>query len=118
MSARERLPLPRVWAQAILAVAGLLTAAEAFVLARKRGHACDVGALQRLVRRLKTENEILRARLLKIEPVHRPRYAPWERLRILWHRTRYGLSLRVPPSVKADPPGRPEADPPLRSASG
>lgn len=32
---------------------------------------------------------------VKIPSAHRPRYTPWQRLRILWHKVRYGLSLRA-----------------------
>ncbi len=54
-----------------------------------------IDALEETVARLREENDLLRARLRRMEPRRRPRYAPVERLRILWHQARHGLSVRA-----------------------
>src|SRR5439155_18711912 len=38
--------------------------------------------------RVREENDLLRARLGRLEPHRRPHYRPWERLRILWHQAK------------------------------
>ncbi len=61
---------------------------------KRRAKSREVLALRREVARLEAENDLLRARLRKIPGRNRPRYTAWQRLRILWHRSRYRLSLR------------------------
>jgi hypothetical protein len=62
-------------------------------LVRRRPLAAENAALRETVGRQRAEIELLRARLLRLHPRRRPRYRGWERLAILWHRTRYGLSV-------------------------
>ena len=64
------------------------------------------------MQRLRSENELLRNRILRLPAENRSRYLPWERLQILWHQARHGLSLRetakrfaVQASTVAQPPG-------------
>jgi len=64
-------------------------------LSRRRPLAAENAALRETVERQRAENELLRARLRRLHPRRRPRYKPWERLAILWHRARYGLSIRA-----------------------
>jgi len=61
----------------------------------KRPLASEVAALHERLEKLRAENELLRARLERIDPHRRPFYAPWERLGILLHRARYGMSLEA-----------------------
>jgi transposase len=84
----------RLWIRAVLTVANLLARAETLLAPKRSGLRARVALLESLVERLRAENGLLRARLLRLAPRERPRYTAWERLRILWHRTRYGLSLR------------------------
>jgi putative transposase len=62
-------------------------------LARRRPLAAENAALRETVERQRAQIELLRARLLRLHPRRRPRYRRWERLAILWHRSRYGLSV-------------------------
>lgn len=55
----------------------------------------EILALRERLDRLRAENDLLRSRLLKIKSYSRPHFQPWQRLAILWHRTRYGLSLEA-----------------------
>ena len=61
--------------------------------ATRRPLAVEVAVLKERVERLRAENDLLRARLGRIDPRRRPHYRPWERLSILWHQARYRLSL-------------------------
>ena len=54
-----------------------------------------IDALEETVQRLREENTLLRARLRRLDSRRRPRYRPFERLRILWHRARHGLSIHA-----------------------
>ncbi len=82
--------------RALLLVAGWIGQGVALWLsAPKRPLADEVVALRERLEKLRTQNELLRARLGRIEPHHRPRYAPWERLQLLLHRARYGLSIEA-----------------------
>ncbi|MBI3271732.1 MAG: DDE-type integrase/transposase/recombinase [Planctomycetes bacterium] len=83
-----------VWLDAVLAVARLLREAQARVLVACRPRVAELLALRAEVFRLRSECELLRGRILRMESTTRPRYARWERLRILWHRARHGLSMR------------------------
>jgi transposase InsO family protein len=62
-------------------------------VARRRPLAAENAALRETVERQRAQVELLRARLLCLHPRRRPRYRAWERLAILWHRARYGLSV-------------------------
>jgi putative transposase len=60
--------------------------------ATRRPLAVEVAVLKERLERAHAENDLLRARLERIEPRRRPHYRPWERLNILWHQARYRLS--------------------------
>ena len=62
-------------------------------LVRRRPLTAENAALRETVERQRAQIELLRARLRRLHPRRRPRYRPWERLAILWHRSRYGLSI-------------------------
>jgi len=62
-------------------------------LARRRPLAAEIAALRETVGRQRAQIDLLRARLRRLHPRRRPRYRAWERLAILWHRARYGLSV-------------------------
>jgi len=61
----------------------------------KRPLGTEVAALHERLEKLGAENDLLRARLSRIAPHRRPFYRPWERLAILLHRARYGMSLQA-----------------------
>jgi hypothetical protein len=63
--------------------------------ARRTPLSARIDELQERVRRLTQENELLRGRLLRVSLRRRPRYRRWDRLLILIHQARYGLSLRA-----------------------
>ena len=82
--------------QALLRIARWMAAAHdrwCAATSARRPLAVEVAVLKERVERLRAENELLRARLGRIEPRRRPHYRPWERLSILWHQARYRLSL-------------------------
>ncbi|MBI3270438.1 MAG: transposase [Planctomycetes bacterium] len=83
-----------IWLQAVLAVARLLANAHAKIAAKAKPRSAEIVALRAGNERLRCETELLRARLERLPSQGRSRYKPWERLRILWHRARYGLSMR------------------------
>ncbi len=62
-------------------------------IARRKPLAAENAALRETVERQRAQIDLLRARLLRLYPRRRPRYRAWERLSILWHRSRYGLSV-------------------------
>ncbi len=64
-------------------------------VARHRPLHAEIDALREALQCLREENELLRARLRRLDPCRRPRYRPFERLRILWHQARHGLSVRA-----------------------
>ena len=84
----------RRWARALLAAASVLARVEGIVFKPRRLSERLLLALEQDVRRLQAENDLLRRRLRRLPGRRRPRYRPWERLRILWHWKRYRLSLR------------------------
>jgi putative transposase len=63
--------------------------------AKRRPLSAEIDALRELVARLRSENDLLRARLRRVPLRRRPRYGGYERLLILIHEARYGLSLRA-----------------------
>jgi len=80
--------------RALILVAGWVGQAFALWLGGlKRPLASEVAALRERLEKLREENDLLRRRLDRIDPHRRPFYAPWERLRILIHRARYGISV-------------------------
>jgi len=82
--------------RALLVVARAIALAhDRFRTALSRPLAAGIDALRERIARLEAENALLRARLERLHPRRRPRYRPWERLAILWHRARYGLSMRA-----------------------
>ncbi len=62
-------------------------------LARQRPLAAELVALRERLEKLRAENDLLRARLERIDPHACPHYRPSERLHILLHRARYGLLI-------------------------
>ena len=62
---------------------------------RLRPLAAEIDLLHEQLEQLRRENEILRTRLLRLPPRRRPRFRPWQRLQILLHASRYGLSTRA-----------------------
>ncbi len=82
--------------RALILVAGWVGQAFAGWLATlKRPLASEVAALRESMEKLRAENDLLRARLERVDPRVRPRYKPWERLQVLLHRARYGLSIEA-----------------------
>jgi putative transposase len=64
-------------------------------VARRRPLAAEVDALRERIEKLRAENELLRARLRRLDPHRRPHFRPWERLQILAHRARYSMSVEA-----------------------
>jgi putative transposase len=64
-------------------------------VARARPLSVEIAVLRGRTERLREENDLLRARLRRLEPHRRPHYRPWERLQILWHQPRHRLSLEA-----------------------
>ncbi len=62
-------------------------------IARRRPLSAELDFLREGLERLREENELLRARIRRLGRHGRPRYKPWERLAILVHKARYGLSV-------------------------
>jgi putative transposase len=62
-------------------------------IGRRRPLSGRISNLEERVRRLEAENDLLRARFRRLPPRRRPRYLPHERLEILWHAARHGLSV-------------------------
>ena len=83
--------------QALLLVATAIARAhDAWLLSlgrRAAGLAGRVTHLENQVARLEAENTLLRSRFDRLRASRRPHYRPHERLHILWHAARYGLSL-------------------------
>jgi len=82
--------------RALILIAGWMERAfEEWIATLRRPLAAEVAALRERNERLRAENELLRLRLERVDPHRRPHYAPWERLAILWHRSRHGLSVEA-----------------------
>jgi putative transposase len=82
--------------RALLLIARWIAVAHArwcATTATRRPLAVELAVLKERLERAHAENDLLRARLRRIEPRRRPHYRPWERLNILWHQARYRLSL-------------------------
>ena len=52
-----------------------------------------IAVLEEQVQRLRAENEMLRARWLRVPAKRRPHYRRNERMDILWHAARYRISI-------------------------
>ena len=84
----------------LLVVAGWVGRGGALLLLSLRSpKVAEIPALRERIERLRAENELLRSRLLKIESYRRPHFQPWQRLAILWHRSRNGMSLEATAQV-------------------
>ncbi len=82
--------------RALLLVAGWVGQAVALWLSTsRRPLVAEIVALRERLEKLRAECDLLRARLWRIEPHSRPHYKPTERLAILWHRARYGMSVEA-----------------------
>ncbi|KAF0243622.1 MAG: transposase family [Planctomycetota bacterium] len=79
---------------ALLSFARLLCDATAVGAARVRGLRARVVELEAKLGRVTAERDLLLARFTRAEPIHRPRYKPFERFKILWHRALHRLSLK------------------------
>jgi hypothetical protein len=64
-------------------------------VARRRPLAAEVDALREKNEKLRAENDLLRARLLRLDSRRRPHFTPWQRVEVLWHQARYGLSIEA-----------------------
>jgi putative transposase len=62
-------------------------------IGRRRPLSGKTAVLEEQLQRLRAENELLRARWLRVPAKRRPHYRPNERLEILWHAARYRLSV-------------------------
>jgi putative transposase len=60
---------------------------------RRRPLSGKIAVQAERIERLEAENALLRTRLLRVPPRRRPHYRPHERLEILWHAARHGLSV-------------------------
>jgi hypothetical protein len=82
--------------QALLLIATAIRAAHErwrCTVARTRSRSGEIAVLEERVERLEAENALLRARFGRLPARRRPHYRAAERLEILWHAARYGLSL-------------------------
>jgi len=80
--------------RALLLIAGWIGRALAIHVTRlRRPLVAELAALHERLEKLRAENGLLQARLERIDSRRRPRFEPWERLAILWHRARYAMSL-------------------------
>ena len=59
----------------------------------RRPMVVEICVLRERLEGLREQNDLLRARLRRLAPKRRPHYRRHERLAILWHATRYGLSV-------------------------
>jgi len=81
---------------ALLTVAQLLARAHdqcRLMMAPRRSLQAEVAALRERLEGARAQNEMLRARLKRVPPRRRPHFRMFERLEILWHAARYGLSV-------------------------
>ncbi|MBI4564853.1 MAG: IS3 family transposase [Planctomycetes bacterium] len=62
---------------------------------RRRPLVAEVDALREHLEKLRAENELLRSRMREVDSRRRPHYASWQRLAILIHQARYGLSIEA-----------------------
>jgi len=62
-------------------------------IARRLTLSGHIAVLEERVARLETENALLRDRFLRVPGRRRPHYRRHERMSILWHAARYGLSV-------------------------
>lgn len=64
-------------------------------VARRFSLRAEIDALHETIRRALTEAQLLRARFERLDSHRRPMYLPQERLEILAHAERYGLSIQA-----------------------
>ena len=88
------MPTRRRILPALLSFARVLLDATALAAVRGKGLRARIVALEAEVGRLRAELELLRVRFARVQPTHRPRYRPFERFKILWHRALHRLSLK------------------------
>lgn len=82
--------------RALVLIAGWVGQGVALALSSlRRLPAAEIIALRERVEKLCAENELLRSRLRHLDSRARPHYRPWERLSVLMHRARYGMSLEA-----------------------
>src|SRR5687768_15550379 len=82
--------------QGLLLIARWIAAAHdrwCAATATRRPLHVELAVLKQRHEKLRAENELLRARIGRLEPRRRPHYRPWERLSILWHQARHEMSL-------------------------
>ena len=82
--------------QALLLIARWIAAAHdrwCAATATRRPLNVEIAVLKQRHEKLRAENELLRARIGRLEPRCRPHYRPWERLSILWHQARHRMTL-------------------------
>jgi len=82
--------------QALLTVAHLLATAHhkcRLMMAPRRSLQAEIASLHERLECARAESEMLRKRLERVPARHRPRFRMAERLEILWHAARYGLSV-------------------------
>ncbi len=82
--------------RALFLIAGWIGRALALKVASlKRPLAGETAVLHERLEKIRAENVLLRARLERLDPFRRPRFEPWQRLAILWHRARYAMSIEA-----------------------
>jgi hypothetical protein len=81
-------------AGAFVELVKLLAAAHAAAIARSGRGRAERMAREAMNEAGAVERELLRARLGRLDSANRPRYLPPERLQILLHKARYGVSLK------------------------
>lgn len=79
---------------ALLSFARFLCDATAVAAARVGGLRTRVVELEAKLGRVTAERDLLLARFGRVEPIHRPRYKPFERFKIIWHKAQHRLSLK------------------------
>jgi putative transposase len=82
--------------RSLLLIAAWIGRALALQISRiRRPLSAEIASLHERLEKLRAENSLLRFRLERMDPRKRPRFEPWERLSILWHRARYAMSLKA-----------------------
>lgn len=82
--------------RAVLLICGWIgRAMEAWLVDLGKPLVGEVAAQRERHEKLRAENELLRERFGRLDAHARPQYKPWERLAILAHRERYGMSLEA-----------------------
>src|SRR5205085_6416889 len=96
-NSRFATPVPSLpMLRALLAVARTIARAHETWRSRaapRRPMLVEISVLRERIEKLRSENDLLRARLRRLQPRRRPHYKPFDRLAILWHAARYGMSV-------------------------